>query len=1222
MKVEVPARLLEQPVQERKPAAPSSAPPAAPPRCPPPPLPSANSLHAAPQAVGWSSAQAPPVSARKSVTFAPLPPRGRPAARGDSNITYTRPVSSDSSGRAPAPAPSTWSPPSAATMSSLTERGLPRGALARKQPSRASSAEPRRPRREEPVTPGQSPPVFPTQCRCGGQLRWRQAEPTTRCPSCQLTAALSPRGVAQPAFPPPPDSPRRFASPLDDSYHQVFTADTVLQSEWCGRRVPEPPVDFFRWASARHHPDNRGTVVVCVGAFPVAALPHRHAAYLRAGILAQRFGVPTNEADVAAYMAAWCLAVPAAEWPSPPARARFKNQRQPFADWDILPEPGLYRPALLASKPGRLPFAHPASSAYESVLRFNSPVSAEGHHALLSRHPHGPFLVNCLRYGFPLMSSTPPTSRPWRGRLSDTNTSDTAKELIKEELEEGSLVPAPQGIPLRFAPLNVIFSNKWRLVSDLTIGKGSVNTTTSRGGLPPIRLAKLPTLAMRINWMHEQRPGAKVLLFKFDIRRAFRQLPLAVRDFHRTAHHTVLGDVVNARLMLGAAASCDLMGASVMALSDAIAASHGIFTDVYVDDMVVATYEDEAAPARDTILSLWHRLGWPLNAKKLDSDGQPTTVCTFLGVTFNTELCTAAVSPERMEELLQLISDWLEDPSHRRRRRDYASLAGKLQFVSDVIPYGKVFLRAIHFMAQREPRWVNAKDTLCVDDGFWSTARPHLPGDVEHELLWWRDALAAFNGVACFAPEQGKPVIRIFTDASGIGGAAVNATGEAFIAWEWSPEERDNSSTAHWEAAAILAAIEQFGPEAVGGVIDLRSDSWASVAMFARARCVDRKMFDILRDATLLQLRLGVRLEVSHIPGRLNAIADVPSRTGCMPPQLHHYKRCELPDTLRSHLSALLGGSQRQGSTGSTTVTPRSSTGSAAARTLASTPRPVMPWQPWMRTKRALASASSSWTGSSSTPEHSLATPSPATSPLPPHTVKPLSVTSGHSPPSTTSSPDNSPQHDVCAGSRIPSPRSTSVSQSSISASPSPSAVPSPSCLPKDCASMKWCASASLSPTPKQAGAISGGESQCDTHRCVSPMTARPTSRSTSASPTATTPARRSTSSPPPTADPPALSASSAISATTWDRPPLMTPKRPSFGSPTEPSSTTKTSSLHSALTPPSSVSTPRTLQATHPASPSLSPWRKRATLTMPRSHRSCGGHRHQRQGCAISTVA
>ena len=787
---------------------------------------------------------------------------------------------------------------------------------------------------------------------CGTLLVWALAADSARCEVCQLIATVVPRSVPQPCLPTAAEQvvmlfhpPTFVATDIGDA------AAALLAGQQLGLAMASVPVEYFRWASIRTHPQRGGMVVICDAEEVVAVVPRRGVAYWRALLLdmwsRHAPSLVMNENDVAATILHWGRVVKWCSMPEVPRR-QFRGQHHCFARWQHVCEPGYLRTAVLQRKVGKLVLGDPAVSAYTCIRRWGAPLDPAGYTKLYSAHPHYPLLINGLFYGYPLLSVTPQRTRGWLQRSSELDDDPRSLEALLSELEMGAFIAAPNNIPLRFAPLNPVISNKLRLVSDFSIGKESVNNNTRRGVVPRARLAKLVTLAKRILYMKQQRPHERVMLVKADVSAAFRRVPLPEADFHRTAHHTAVGDVVHVRLPLGASTSCDMMALGITALVDTVMSSLGTFCDSFVDDVIWAVYESEACATGNAIMAVWQSANWPLNEKKfvLDGDGTPATTKVILGVLVDTEACTMSVSVERKDRLLTELQQWTQHPTTPRRRREFMSLAGKLQFISNVLPFGRVFLRRLY-----------KAGAVLAGSGMQSQhMRIPVPDGVIQDLRWWIAALASFNGIASFMPlASGTPVTHVTTDAAKYGLAAVNHTTSEYCTAQFEPLEQISSSTAMWEGAGVAVAVAVFAM-VPGSVMWLQSDSAACVAMFNSLRCDDESMYELLRFVALLQIQSAVRLIVTHIPGVLNVLADTGSRTGALP-EGALFQRVEVPQAVREHTRGILTRSYTPASEGQAIVHCQSrpqSNGSLSSATRGGSPSTALYWSPW--THKATAS--------------------------------------------------------------------------------------------------------------------------------------------------------------------------------------------------------------------------------------------------------------------------
>ena len=109
----------------------------------------------------------------------------------------------------------------------------------------------------------------------------------------------------------------------------------------------------------------------------------------------------------------------------------------------------------------------------------------------------------------------------------------------------------------------------------------------------------------------------------------------------------------------------------------------------------------------------------------------PSTCMPSIGVLFNSEDLTLSVSPERVQELLDLLQLWLQKQS--ATLKELHSLVGKLSFVASCVQASRVliarilnWLRIIHGKKYAHPI------SLYVKLG----------------LLWWSLFLPCFNGIS------------------------------------------------------------------------------------------------------------------------------------------------------------------------------------------------------------------------------------------------------------------------------------------------------------------------------------------------------------------------------------------------------------------------------------------------------------------------------------------
>lgn len=635
--------------------------------------------------------------------------------------------------------------------------------------------------------------------------------------------------------------------------------------------------------------------MVCRFDQAIAVIPRSTGAFWRSCLLRQwQSSFPTlvnSENDVAAFSVAMVLTSSPSEWLRP-KHTEFRGFDHVFLPWDVLTEPGIFRPARLQAYRGPIRLFDRATSAFTDILKYGSPLQHAGYKSLIPHHPQSTFLQNSIRFGFPLLTTCPEARRGAPAVGGKSAKAQAVVAALMVEVADGAIVRVDPSIKTRlqarFAPF--IGAPKsdgtTRGISDMSWGEDSVNKCTRRGVSIRARLAELHTVVSRIAYMQRLRPGVPVLLAKLDVTRAFRQCALPMREFAIAAHRLGNDVMLNTRLMMGAVTSGDSMSAGISALGDWLGEAHGVFAISYVDDELVVVFADEAESKMTVTRGTWVTCGWPESLKKRLLEGTPSTQMIFLGIFFDTTAGTASLTPARRDAILQTIADWLrnKDP---RTPREFSKLAGKLQFVATTTPFGKVFLRSLYR---------HAYSTL---NNSSSPVAARLPAEVATDLIWWRYALLQGNTTAHFKDDVSRSELHIYTDASGLGWGAACITREEYACGPWTPEERGRTSTAHWEGAAIVFAAFLWGAHAAGGYLVVHSDSAACVHAFTNNACTDPRMSLLLRALSIAQIHLRFRLRVLHIPGVDNTYADKLSRSYTPTPEYVHHNAIQLPPSTR-----------------------------------------------------------------------------------------------------------------------------------------------------------------------------------------------------------------------------------------------------------------------------------------------------------------------------------
>lgn len=238
----------------------------------------------------------------------------------------------------------------------------------------------------------------------------------------------------------------------------------------------------------------------------------------------------------------------------------------------------------------------------------------------------------------------------------------------------------------------------------------------------------------------------------------------------------------------------------------------------------------------------------------------PNQVIDFLGVRFNTITMTLEVTPDRLVEILQLLSIW--DGKVTATKQEIQSLIGKLVFVAACVRPGRLFIS----------RMLNFLRTLA--DGI----NMELPFEFYKDVYWWKTFLPTFNGVSMlYLEEFDKPDFFASSDAclTGCGGwCRTQFFHQKFPSFIMEQNLHINAL----ELLSIVICAKLWCDQWSGKRIILYCDNTASVTVLNSGRTHDRFLQKCLREISFLAAGHEFQVRAAHIAGKENRLADYLSR--------------------------------------------------------------------------------------------------------------------------------------------------------------------------------------------------------------------------------------------------------------------------------------------------------------------------------------------------------
>jgi hypothetical protein len=478
---------------------------------------------------------------------------------------------------------------------------------------------------------------------------------------------------------------------------------------------------------------------------------------------------------------------------------------------------------------------------------------------------HDKVIVEFLQYGFPVgyEASALPISEI-RNHKGATGFHQAVSSYISREIKEGVMAGPfarnPLQLPLAISPLNSVpkkFSSERRVISDLSFPPGvSVNDGIPKGMYldQEINLAfpSVDSLATQIKLI-----GPSALLFKKDLRRAYRQFRIDPGDSH------LLGYFWDGQLFIDLALAMGIRSAAYLCQRVTSAIKYiyyqsGFTLFNYIDDMAVCVDYNKANFAFSTLETLLVDLGVK---EAPDKSCPPSHEMEFLGVLFNTKSMTMSVTPERLSEISHLIDSWLI--KRKATKKQLQSLIGKLQFIAKCVRSGRIFISRLLTII---PKLHKQHHRFSINQEF------------RRDLLWWQKFLKVFNGTTII-PDMAwlSPHSEFATDASlkACGGWYNNQYFSCVFPVHIVDKDHHISTL---ELLTVMIALKLWASHFSNKRLKIHCDNEASVQVINTGRTKDRQMLSIVREIAFISAVHNIQVKGTHVKGVENTFSDLLSR--------------------------------------------------------------------------------------------------------------------------------------------------------------------------------------------------------------------------------------------------------------------------------------------------------------------------------------------------------
>ena len=473
-------------------------------------------------------------------------------------------------------------------------------------------------------------------------------------------------------------------------------------------------------------------------------------------------------------------------------------------------------------------------------------------------------VIDHLQFGFPINSTGEYRSVPVvQNHKGARDFPEAVDKYLQKELSHhavvGPFVNNPFPIPCNLNPLNSVpkrDSNERRIIVDLSFPKGdSVNATIPKNSYlgEPFHLT-FPTVDALIAMVKHKGQGCA--LFKRDLQRAYRQIPVDPGDIHHLGYKwrgDLFFDVMLPMGLRSAALCCQ----RTTNLITHIARKWGLTVENYLDDFMGAETWDQAASSFQILGDVLVEAGL---VEASDKACPSACVVVCLGIVFNTRELSLTITPDRLSEVLGILADW--EGRMSASRLDLQVLLGKLHFVACCVRPGRVFVsRLLNFLRETPP-----------------VGKVSIPAEAQKDVAWWLKFMPLYNGVSMIPWEEWSVPDSVMSSDACLVGCGAWVEGQYFHAQFPDFILAHRPSINSLELLAIVVAIKLWGASWKGKRIRILCDNMVSVQVLNSGAARDEFLQDCLREICFFLALYEVELRAQHIAGIENRVADLCSR--------------------------------------------------------------------------------------------------------------------------------------------------------------------------------------------------------------------------------------------------------------------------------------------------------------------------------------------------------
>jgi hypothetical protein len=514
------------------------------------------------------------------------------------------------------------------------------------------------------------------------------------------------------------------------------------------------------------------------------------------------------------------------------------------------------------------------------AIKVDTPFDVDKFELLLADHPNQPFVrsvMKGLREGF-----WPFDEGDWKIKLEevipDYESNPEDAEAIRafrdreiaagrwsDSLESTDLLPG-----MKISPMFVVWQNeKPRVVTDHS--RSGIND-----GIPQseakVKYDDMRTFGQNLHNARSANPGRRLVTFKSDVASAFLNLPahpifqlcqvVRIEGKLFIVRRLVFGNRASPRCWCAVSGLLCWLGVRKLGIASLHVYMDDFFGWDYADNLI--WYRGKLRPRRQVqFLLLWESISCPFEERKQDH-GEALKI---IGFWVDINAGSISLSPSAVSDIITKIDLFLATPGRSPSLRTWQRLAGHLNWMLNVLPWGRPALSEMY-------RKISGKS--------WSHRGIPINAAVIVDLTWLKDVIPAAIGIRFtdmgMWPDHDADMV-MWTDASLRNALAFVYSNKGFVYPIRPPPTGVKVDIFFLELLAITSAVHHAGslPRPPRRIL-IWTDSLDSVAVLNSLHTAES-----LHNAPLLAiadviLRTGMDLRVRFIEGKKNVRADMLSR--------------------------------------------------------------------------------------------------------------------------------------------------------------------------------------------------------------------------------------------------------------------------------------------------------------------------------------------------------